>query len=90
MRRLYGFLTNSCAHLYAQGGQIVWVEEIRNARRVLGRCDDRIFCRVDRLCTFLRSAEVGGSMDVQSLAMLIISALVIVYLFYALLRPEKF
>jgi K+-transporting ATPase KdpF subunit len=29
-------------------------------------------------------------MDVQSLAMLIISALVIVYLFYALLRPEKF
>jgi K+-transporting ATPase KdpF subunit len=29
-------------------------------------------------------------MDVQSLAMLIISALVTVYLFYALLRPEKF
>jgi K+-transporting ATPase KdpF subunit len=29
-------------------------------------------------------------MDVQSLIMLIISALVIVYLFYALLRPEKF
>jgi K+-transporting ATPase KdpF subunit len=29
-------------------------------------------------------------MDVQSLIMLIISAVVIVYLFYALLRPEKF
>jgi K+-transporting ATPase KdpF subunit len=29
-------------------------------------------------------------MDVQSLVMLIISALVTVYLFYALLRPEKF
>ncbi|MFZ1140513.1 MAG: K(+)-transporting ATPase subunit F [Candidatus Sulfotelmatobacter sp.] len=29
-------------------------------------------------------------MDVQSLIMLIISALVTVYLFYALLRPEKF
>lgn len=29
-------------------------------------------------------------MDVQSVVMLIVSALVIVYLFYALLRPEKF
>jgi K+-transporting ATPase KdpF subunit len=29
-------------------------------------------------------------MDVQSIIMLIISALVTVYLFYALLRPEKF
>ena len=29
-------------------------------------------------------------MDLQSLTMLIISALVTVYLFYALLRPEKF
>jgi|HubBroStandDraft_6_1064221.scaffolds.fasta_scaffold1597871_2 K+-transporting ATPase KdpF subunit len=29
-------------------------------------------------------------MDLQSIIMLIISALVIVYLFYALLRPEKF
>jgi K+-transporting ATPase KdpF subunit len=29
-------------------------------------------------------------MDVQSLIMLIISAAVTVYLFYALLRPEKF
>ena len=29
-------------------------------------------------------------MDTQSLIMLIVSALVIVYLFYALLRPEKF
>jgi K+-transporting ATPase KdpF subunit len=29
-------------------------------------------------------------MDVQSLIMLIVSAVVTVYLFYALLRPEKF
>ena len=29
-------------------------------------------------------------MDAQSLIMLIVSALVTVYLFYALLRPEKF
>jgi K+-transporting ATPase KdpF subunit len=29
-------------------------------------------------------------MDLQSLVMLIISAVVTVYLFYALLRPEKF
>ncbi|HET9305553.1 MAG TPA: K(+)-transporting ATPase subunit F [Candidatus Sulfotelmatobacter sp.] len=29
-------------------------------------------------------------MDVQSLIMLIISAVTAIYLFYALLRPEKF
>jgi K+-transporting ATPase KdpF subunit len=29
-------------------------------------------------------------MDIQTLIMLIISALVTAYLFYALLRPEKF
>ena len=29
-------------------------------------------------------------MDIQSIAMLIVSALTLVYLFYALLRPEKF
>jgi len=29
-------------------------------------------------------------MDIQSLIMLIVSALTAVYLFYALLRPEKF
>ena len=29
-------------------------------------------------------------MDIQSLIMLVISALVTVYLFYALMRPEKF
>jgi K+-transporting ATPase KdpF subunit len=29
-------------------------------------------------------------MDAQSLAMLIVSALMLAYLFYALLRPEKF
>jgi K+-transporting ATPase KdpF subunit len=29
-------------------------------------------------------------MDLQSLIMLIISALTTIYLFYALLRPEKF
>ncbi|MGC2446371.1 MAG: K(+)-transporting ATPase subunit F [Candidatus Sulfotelmatobacter sp.] len=29
-------------------------------------------------------------MDTQSLVMLIISALTTIYLFYALLRPEKF
>ncbi len=29
-------------------------------------------------------------MDLQSLIMLIVSALTTVYLFYALLRPEKF
>lgn len=29
-------------------------------------------------------------MDIQSIVMLVISALTTIYLFYALLRPEKF
>ena len=57
---------------------------------------DRVFRGVGRVRAFLRSHEVGekseagGIMDLQSLIMLIISAAVTVYLFYALLRPEKF
>jgi K+-transporting ATPase KdpF subunit len=56
----------------------------------------RVFRGIGRLCAFLRSHEIAGKsevgeiMDVQSLIMLIISAVVTVYLFYALLRPEKF
>ena len=67
------------------------IEEVTYARRRLDRRHHRVFCRFDRVCAFLRSPEVGrGFMDIQSLIMLVISALVTVYLFYALLRPEKF
>ena len=57
---------------------------------------NRVFRGLGRVRAFLRSHEVAGKsevgeiMDLQSLIMLIISALVTVYLFYALLRPEKF
>jgi K+-transporting ATPase KdpF subunit len=46
-----------------------------------------IFAQDDR-----RNYQLGmnKTMDLQSLIMLIISALTAVYLFYALLRPEKF
>jgi K+-transporting ATPase KdpF subunit len=57
----------------------------------LDSCNDRILRGVDRLRTFLRAREVRSNfMDAQSLIMLIVSALTTVYLFYALLRPEKF
>jgi K+-transporting ATPase KdpF subunit len=67
----------------------------------LDRSHHRVFRGIGRVCAFLRSheiagksevggIEVGGIMDLQSLVMLIISAVVTVYLFYALLRPEKF
>ncbi len=62
----------------------------------MDRRHHRVFRGIGRVCAFLRSheiagkSEVGGIMDLQSLIMLIISALVTVYLFYALLRPEKF
>jgi K+-transporting ATPase KdpF subunit len=52
--------------------------------------DDCIFRGGDCLCAVLRPSEVGEKMDLQSIIMLIISALTTIYLFYALLRPEKF
>lgn len=68
----------------------------------MDRRHHRVFRSVGRVCAFLRPHEVAGKsevggiltweeiMDLQSLIMLIISAVVTVYLFYALLRPEKF
>jgi K+-transporting ATPase KdpF subunit len=57
----------------------------------LDRSHGRILRGINRLRTFLRSHQVSRRiMDTQSLIMLIISALVTVYLIYALLRPEKF
>jgi len=32
-----------------------------DARRNLGRCHNRFFCRIDRICAFLRSGEVGAN-----------------------------
>jgi K+-transporting ATPase KdpF subunit len=53
--------------------------------------DDRFFRGFDRLRAFLRSHEVGEeNMSLEAIIMLVISALTTVYLFYALLRPEKF
>ena len=46
------------------------------------------FC--DRISKHGEVAKQEKVMDTQSLIMLIISAAVTVYLFYALLRPEKF
>jgi F subunit of K+-transporting ATPase (Potass_KdpF) len=56
----------------------------------LDRSHNRILRRIHRVRAFLRSVEVRGTMDTQSLIMLITSAVTIMYLFYALLRPEKF
>lgn len=53
--------------------------------------DDRFFRSFDRLRALLRSHEVSEeNMSLESIIMLVVSALTIVYLFYALLRPEKF
>jgi len=66
---------------------------------------DCIFRSVDRVRPVLRSREVGSlrarisevrsqleenEMSWESIIMLVISALTMVYLIYALLRPEKF
>jgi K+-transporting ATPase KdpF subunit len=52
---------------------------------------DRFFFGIDRLRAFLRAREVKENfMSLESIIMLVVSALTAVYLFYALLRPEKF
>jgi len=57
----------------------------------LDRGNDCVFCAVDWLRAFLRPREVKEiTMNGESIVMLVVSALTMVYLIYALLRPEKF
>jgi len=44
----------------------------------------------DRLCTFLHGYELRNGMNLESVVMLFLSVLMMIYLAYALLRPEKF
>jgi K+-transporting ATPase KdpF subunit len=62
---------------------------VSNAGRGDGRDHSCIFCRLDRLCVFLRARSVKGR-EMESIVMLAASALMMVYLLYALLYPEKF
>ena len=71
-------------------GVVIVPLEISYARHTLGCSHNCILRAFDRVCAFLRSGEIGATMDLQSILMLIISAATGVYLFYALLRPEKF
>jgi K+-transporting ATPase KdpF subunit len=38
----------------------------------------------------MRQAQIGAFMNLENILMLIVSFLLMVYLIYALLRPEKF
>jgi K+-transporting ATPase KdpF subunit len=44
----------------------------------------------DRLRALLRADELRSGMDFESIVMLAVSVLMMIYLAYALLRPEKF
>jgi K+-transporting ATPase KdpF subunit len=44
----------------------------------------------DRLYGHLRQAQIGAFMNIENVLMLIISFLLMIYLIYALLKPEKF
>ena len=44
----------------------------------------------DRLRALLRAPELRNAMDFESIVMLAVSVLMMIYLAYALLRPEKF
>jgi len=59
-----------------------------------GSLDDfrhhRILCHCHRLHASLRQAQVEAHMNLENFLMLLVSFLLMVYLVYALLRPEKF
>jgi K+-transporting ATPase KdpF subunit len=60
-----------------------------DAGRSLHRVNRWIFRAIDRVCPFLRSHQVNP-MHIESVVMLAICGLMMLYLVYALLRPEKF
>jgi K+-transporting ATPase KdpF subunit len=67
------------------------MQEIAYAGLDIHRSDDRVLRTVDWIRAVLRSREVRRKpMHLESAIMLAVSALMAVYLVYALLRPEKF
>jgi K+-transporting ATPase KdpF subunit len=55
-----------------------------------GSCDYRLLSRRDWLYLRVRQAQIGVHMNLENILMVTISFLLMVYLIYALLRPEKF
>lgn len=51
---------------------------------------DRFLWRGDRLHVRLRQAQMKDRMTLENISMLTVSVLLMVYLIYALLKPEKF
>ena len=65
--------------------------EVANAGFDLCGGYDRVLCDGNYVRALLRAHEVRRTyMNVESIIMLAVSALTMVYLLYALLRPEKF
>lgn len=62
---------------------------VRNGRRYIHRCLYSIFCNLVALRYRLRSV-IGGFMELEYIVGLIVSFLIMGYLIYALLWPEKF
>ena len=59
------------------------------ARSSFHRVDGSLFSRRHRVCAGLRKAGVGA-MSLETVVSLVVCALLLIYLTYALLRPEKF
>ena len=56
----------------------------------LYRPDTFHFSSNDRLRTFLHAYEIRNGMNLESIVILVVSVLTMIYLGYGLLRPEKF
>jgi K+-transporting ATPase KdpF subunit len=65
-------------------------EEKDNARPDFCCDNDCLLRALDRVREVLREGQMSSFMNPQSLVMLVVTVLTMVYLFYALLRPEKF
>jgi K+-transporting ATPase KdpF subunit len=65
--------------------------EYEHARHYFRRSNNCILSDFYRVCEVLRSHPLrGNAMDSESIIMLVVSAGLMVYLLYALLRPERF
>ena len=65
-------------------------EEATHDGSLFSRFDHRVLSARPRLRARVREVAVGGTMNLESILGLAVSVLLLIYLVYALLRPERF
>ena len=87
---IYGLFTRRLAHLYRSFLMIRSSEGVDHDGPSISCFDDRILSTFGRLRARLREVAVGEIMNLESILGLVVSVLLLIYLGYALLWPERF